>query len=170
MRRKTTIFLASIILSLTACSPSFNVSREEFYFTLSWGVNLEKDASYDSRTKILIKTKNVMERSPEEYITTYEFPKMDEIYEKAKSLNPYSYPDTYDPYSDISERTTPAMNYLLETNNKTILSEDCLYTNSIRDGLSKKQKKYLQFIFDIINIICDSEEWKSLPEYEFFYM
>lgn len=170
MKNKTPIFLASIILSLTACSPSFDVPREEFYFSLSWGYALDDLGSYDSRTNVLIKTTKVRERKPEDYITTYEFPKMDEIYNDAKSINIYSYPDTYNPYAKSNLYCIPSMNYILEINDKTITTLDCCGSREFPKGMSKKDKNYIEFIFKIMDIVRTSDEWKALPDYEYYYL
>ena len=74
MESKLFLLVGAFGLLLSSCNSSnnvvssFSVMPEDFYFVLTWGV--QKDSSYDSRTGILIKTKYVIERQPEEYIVT----------------------------------------------------------------------------------------------------
>ena len=158
-------------MAISSCSnsdvPSFSVEQEDFYFVLSWGVRL--DSSYDSRTGTLIKTKYVRERQPEEYIATYQYPNTNEIYEMAKSINIYSYADDYYPYEGSLIMTSPSVDYVFETNDKTITSNDCPILNEIPDSVTKKGKQYLTLIFTIINTLVNSEEWKAMPDYEILY-
>ena len=160
-------------ISLSSCNsfkddPSFPVAQEDFYFALTWGV--EKDASYDSRTGTLIKTKYVIERQPEEYIATYQYPNINEIYEMAKSINVYSYPDEYYPYEGCSMLTTPSVDYVFEINDKTITSENCPIFYEIPDSVTKRGKQYLKLIFTILKTLTSSEEWKAMPDPERLYM
>ena len=171
MDKKFLLIPITILMTISSCSsssaPSFPVAQEDFYFVLTWGVQL--DSSYDSRTGTLIKTKYVRERKPEEYITTYQYPNINEIYEMAKSINVYSYADDYYPYEGSSIRTNPSVDYVLEINDKTITSEDCPFYNGIPDGVTKKGKRYLTLIFAIKNTLVNSDEWKAMPDFEILY-
>ena len=149
-------------------APSFSVTQGDFYFVLTWGV--QKDSSYDSRSGTLIKTKYVRERQPEEYITTYQYPNINEIYEMAKSINVYSYEDNYYPYEGYLAKTTPSVDYVFEINNKTITSEDCPIMSGIPDSVTKRGKQYLTLLFTIMNTLTNSEEWKAMPDSEILYM
>ena len=153
--------------SSTSSVPSFSVAQEDFYFVLTWGVLL--DSSYDSRTGTLIKTKYVIERQPEEYITTYQYPNIDEIYEMAKSINIYSYADDYYPYEGCSIRSNPSVDYVFEINDKTITSNDCPIMSEIPDSVTKKGKQYLTLILTIKNTLVNSDEWKAMPDPEILY-
>ena len=159
-------------MTISSCSsssaPSFSIEQEDFYFVLTWGV--QKDSSYDSRTGTLIKAKYVIERQPEEYITTYQYPNINEIYEMAKSINVYSYADDYYPYEGSSIRTTPSVDYVFEINDKTITSEDCPILSGIPDGVTKRGKQYLTLILTIKNTLTNSDEWKALPDPEVLYL
>ena len=174
---KSKLFLLGIgILGLlfSSCNssnnvvPSFSVTPEDFYFVLTWGV--QKDSSYDSRTGTLRKAKYVIERQPEEYITTYQYPNINEIYEMAKTINVYSYADDYNPYEGYPMRTTPSVDYVFEINDKTITSIDCPIISGIPDGVTKRGKQYLTLIFAIINTLTNSEEWKAMPDPEVLYL
>ena len=153
--------------SSTSAFPSFSVAQEDFYFVLTWGVQL--DSSYDSRTGTLIKTKYVRERQPEEYITTYQYADINEIYEMAKSINVHSYPDDYYPYEGSSIQTTPSVDYVFEINDKTITSNDCPILNEIPDGVTERGKKYLALVLTIKNSLITSDEWKAMPDPEILY-
>ena len=158
-------------MAISSCSnsdvSSFSVAQEDFYFVLTWGVQL--DSSYDSRTGTLIKTKYVRERQPEEYIATYQYPNINEIYEMAKSINVYSYADDYYPYEGSSIRSTPSVDYVFEINDKTITSKDCPILNEIPDSVSKRGKKYLTLILTIKNTLINSDEWQAMPDFEVLY-
>ena len=149
-------------------APSFSVTQGDLYFVLTWGV--QKDSSYDSRSGTLIKTKYVRERQPEEYITTYQYPNINEIYEMAKSINVYSYADDYYPYEGYLAKTTPSVDYVFEINNKTITSEDCPMMSTIPDSVTKRGKQYLTLLLTIMNTLTNSEEWKAMPDPEILYM
>lgn len=153
--------------SFSSAVPSFSVAQEDFYFVLTWGVQL--DSSYDSRTGTLIKTKYVRERQPEEYITTYQYPNINEIYEMAKSINVYSYADDYYPYEGSLVYTSPSVDYVFEINDKTISSEDCPILSEIPDGVTNRGKKYLALILTIKNTLINSDEWKAMPDFERLY-
>ena len=153
--------------SFSSAVPSFSVAQEDFYFVLTWGVRL--DSSYDSRTGTLIKTKYVRERQPEEYIATYQYLNINEIYEMAKSINVYSYADDYYPYEGSSIQTAPSVDYVFEINDKTITSNDCPIMSEIPDSVTKKGKQYLTLIFAIKNTLVNSDEWKAMPDFEILY-
>ena len=158
-------------MAVSSCStsdvPSFSIEQDDFYFVLTWGVQL--DSSYDSRTGTLIKTKYVRERQPEEYIATYQYPNINEIYEMAKSINVYSYADDYYPYEGCSIRSNPSVDYVFEINDKTITSNDCPIMSEIPDSVTKKGKQYLTLIFAIRNTLVNSDEWKAMPDFEILY-
>ena len=172
MNKKYLFIPITILMTISSCSsssaPSFSIEQEDFYFVLTWGV--QKDSSYDSRTGTLIKAKYVIERQPEEYITTYQYPNINEIYEMAKSINVYSYADDYYPYEGSSIRTTPSVDYVFEINDKTITSEDCPILSGIPDGVTKRGKQYLTLILTIKNTLTNSDEWKALPDPEVLYL
>ena len=161
------LLLSSCSSSNNSAVPSFSVLQEDFYFVLTWGVL--KDSSYDSRTGTLIKTKYVVERQPEEYIATYQYPNIKDIYERAKLINVYSYADDYYPYEGCLMRSSPSVDYVFEINNKTITSEDCPMSFEIPDEVTERGKRYLTLIFAIVNTLINSEEWKAMPDPETLY-
>ena len=158
-------------MAISSCStsdvPSFSIEQEDFYFVLTWGVRL--DSSYDSRTGTLIKTKYVIERQPEEYIATYQYPNINEIYEMAKSINVYSYANDYYPYEGSLIMTSPSVDYVFEINDKIITSNDCPILNEIPDDVTERGKKYLALLLTIRNTLMNSDEWKAMPDPEILY-
>ena len=171
MKKRILLIPITMLMAISSCSsntaPSFSVAEDDFYFALTWGVQL--DSSYDSRTKTLVKAKYVRERQPEEYIATYQYPNINEIYEMAKTINVYSYADDYYPYDGYKMQTEPKIDYVFETNDKTITSTDCPITSDIPNGVTKKGKKYLELIFKIIDTLTNSDEWKAMPDPEVLY-
>ena len=143
------------------------VPLEKFTFSLTWGTGF--DSSYDSNSGTLIKANKVIKRSPEEYVTTFEYPSLESLYEKAKNLPLYSYPSDYDAYDGVSISTNPTTNYRLTIDDKTIEVRNCPIYNGYPEGLSWNAKKFLEIVFEIRDTILNSEEWKALPEYEVFY-
>ena len=171
MDKKILLIPITILMAISSCSssavPSFSVAQEDFYFVLTWGVQL--DSSYDSRTGTLIKTKYVRERQPEDYIATYQYPNINEIYEMAKSINVYSYEDDYYPYEGCSIRSNPSVDYVFEINDKTITSKDCPLLQEVPNDVTKKGKQYLSLILTIKDTLTNSDEWKAMPEFEVLY-
>ena len=171
MNKKFLLILITVLMAISSCStsdvPSFSIEQDDFYFVLTWGVQL--DSSYDFRTGTLIKTKYVRERQPEEYIATYQYPNINEIYEMAKSINVYSYADDYYPYEGCSIRSNPSVDYVFEINDKTITSNDCPIMSEIPDSVTKKGKQYLSLILTIKNTLINSDEWKAMPDFEILY-
>lgn len=144
------------------------VPLEKFTFSLTWGTGF--DSSYDSDSGTLVKTNKVIERSPEEYVTTFEYPSLESLYEKAKYLALYSYPSDYDAYEGVSISTNPTTNYRLTIDDKTIEAKNCPIIEGYPEGLSWSAKKFLEIVFEIRDTIQNSDEWKALPDYEVRYM
>lgn len=143
------------------------VPLEEFTFSLTWGVGF--DSSYDSDSGTLVKTNKVIERSPEEYVTTFEYPSLESLYEKAKHLSLYYYPSDYDAYDGVLISTSPMTNYRLTIDDKTIEARNCPIIDGYPEGLSWRAKEFLEIVFEIRDTILNSEEWKALPDYEVLY-
>ncbi len=143
------------------------VPLEKFTFSLTWGVGF--DSSYDSKTGTLIKTDKVINRSPEEYVTTFEYPNIESLYEKVKMFALYQYPSTYDPYQDVTTSTDPKTNYKLTIDDKTIEARNCPIIEGYPEGLTWSGKRFLELVFEIRDTIQNSDEWKALPDYEVLY-
>ena len=139
---------------------------EDFEFSLTWGCS--GISSYDSATGKLVKTTDAT--NPDDYVTYYELSDEEKqlIYEHIRSLNPKSYPDEYDPH--INQASSPPMTLILSVNvngaQKTIKAENISLSF---DSRSIKGQKFLTACENIIALLKDTEQWKALPDYEFYY-
>ena len=136
---KKRILILPLLIMLSGCNnaTAFDTPFEEFKFSLQWGVEL--DASYNSDTKQLVKFTHVRERQPEDYITTYTYPNLQEVYDSVKEMNPYSYADDYDPFASKNHvMSTPSMHYKLTIGDKTIEVKE--YPIGNKEGLTNKGK------------------------------
>ena len=169
--KKSLLFLALTAIALTSCDSvkPYDTPYEEFSFGLDWGVQL--DSSYDSKTGKVVKTNKVIERKPEEYITTYQLPNLEEIYNKVKKMNPYSYARDFDPFkSKYHIQSIPSTNYYLVIDDKIIEVKDFPIGVGADDkSLSSKGKKFIELVYLIIDTVQASDEWKALPDYEVLY-
>ena len=169
--KKSLLFLPLIAIALTSCDSAkpYDTPYEEFSFYLNWGV--QYDSSYDSKTGKVVKTNKVIERKPEEYITTYQLPNLEDIYYKVKKMNPYSYPDNFDPFATKYHiLSMPNTNYKLVIGDKTIeVKEFPIGASEEELNLSSKGKKFFEVVNLIIDTLQASEEWKALPDYEVLY-
>ena len=143
------------------------VPLEKFTFSLTWGTGF--DSSYESKTGTLIKAKKVIKRSPDEYVTTFEYPNIKSLYEKVKMLPLYQYSSAYDPYEGVMISTNPKTNYKLTIDDKTIEARDCPIIEGYPEGLTWDGKRFLELVFEIRDTIQNSDEWKALPDYEVLY-
>lgn len=141
-------------------------SLDSFTFSLTWGCY--GISSYDSQTGKLVKTTDAT--NPEDYVTTYQLtPEQKQtIYDLILNLNVTAYPDKYNPNNDMY--SAPSMTLILsvntETVQKTIKAVDiaATYESNNREG-----QKFLSVCKAIQDMLTSTEEWKSLPEYEFLY-
>ena len=141
-----------------------DVTPETFSFSLKWGCGPEH--SYNSKTGVLVKDlyPHSSGLTKEDYTTTYDYPNIEELYQKTKQLDLYSYPTEYDAYEGTLERTNPAYTYRLEIGDKVINATNCPVTERLPEGLTPKGRSFLTLVFEIIDTIQNSDEWKSLPE------
>lgn len=166
---KKRILILPLLIMLSGCNnaPAFDTPFEEFKFSLQWGVQL--DASYNSETKQLVKFTHVRERQPEDYITTYTYPNLKDVYDSVKEMNPYTYADDYDPFAKKNHiMSNPSMHYILTIGDKSIEIKDYPISRDL-SGLSNKGKKLMALIFSVTDTIENSEEWKALPDFEYYY-
>lgn len=164
--------ISSIVLLLTClggCSSLPKEMPEDLSFSLTWGCY--GISSYDSRTGKLVKTKDATH--PEEYITNYKLSdeEMAAVYEYIRDLDPDSYPDEYNPYGK-GVTSDPSVTLILTVRTgesvKTIRAEDiAIFTP--RRFVMPKGKRFVATCNAIIGILTGSEEWKALPDYEFYY-
>ena len=143
-------------------------SFESFSFSLVW--NCYGVSSYDSETGRLIKTTDAT--NPEDYITHCELTEeqMRRIYELIKSLDVGSYPDIYNPHAD-GFASSPTMTLILsiktDTLQKTISAVDIAMSY---DSQNARGQRFLDVCKAIEDILTSTDEWKALPDYEFYYI
>lgn len=142
-------------------------SFDSFSFSFVW--NCYGVSSYDSETGRLIKTTDAT--NPEDYITRCELTEeqMRRIYELIKSLDVGSYPDRYNPHAD-GFASSPTMTLILsiktDTLQKTISAVDIAMSY---DSQNAHGKRFLDVCKAIEDILTATDEWKALPDYEFYY-
>ena len=135
-------------------------------FSLTW--NTYGISSYDSATGKLVKTTDAT--NPEDYITTLELDgtQLFEIWELLWDLDIETYPDEYNPHGGLA--SSPSMTLILTIREgdkvKTVRAENIALSYESDDP---KGQKFLDTCKGIRDILTATEEWKSLPEYEFFY-
>ena len=143
------------------------VSLNGFNFSLTWGCY--GISSYDSKTGKLVKTTDTTH--PEDYVTTYRLTaeQKKQIYDLIEGLRVTNYPAVYDPQGG-DMMSSPSMTLVLsvrtDTYQKTIRAENIALTYNAKN---RKGQKFLDVCKAIENILTETEEWKALPEYEFFY-
>ena len=140
---------------------------ESLSFSLTW--NTYGISSYDSATGKLVKTTDATH--PEDYVTTLHLDgtQLFEIWELLWELDIETYPDEYDPQGgELS--SDPSMTLILTLRDgdkvKTVRAEDIALSYESDDP---KGQKFLDTCKGIRDILTATEEWKALPEYEFFY-
>jgi len=135
-------------------------------FSLTW--NTYGISSYDSATGKLVKTTDAT--NPEDYITTLQLDgtQLFEIWELLWELDIETYPDEYNPHGGLA--SSPSMTLILTLREgdkvKTVRAEDIALSYESDDP---KGQKFLDTCKAIRDILTATEEWKALPEYEFFY-
>ena len=168
MKKLLSVLLATIFLlpCFSGCAESLLPREvpEDFSFALTWGVY--GISSYDSRTGKLVKTKDAT--NPSDYVTYIKLSEevMEIIYKKIRALDVESYPDEYYP----TLGSEPSAELILTVRKgdyvKTIEAKDVSlsYTSP-----SVKGKRFIDTCLDISDILTATEEWKALPDYEFYY-
>ena len=142
------------------------IMPEDFAFSIVW--NTYGISSYDSATGRLVKTADAT--NPDDYVTTLELSEkdMEEIWHIINNLGMGNYPEEYDPFDGAS--TIPSQTIILSTvkdgAQKEIRCEDIAVAS---ESTTKKGRAFLTAVRDIINIIESTDEWQSLPDYEFLY-
>ena len=135
-------------------------------FSLTW--NTYGISSYDSATGKLVKTTDAT--NPEDYVTTLQLDgtQLFAIWELLWELDIETYPDEYNPHGGLA--SSPSMTLILTLREgdkvKTVRAEDIALSYESDDP---KGQKFLDTCKAIRDILTATEEWKALPEYEFFY-
>ncbi len=162
------IITIAVAILLTACQKGNNdlKRKEDFSFSLTWGCY--GISSYDSQTGKLVKTTDAT--NPEDYVTTYILSdeELEQIYDLIADLNVNNYPDVYD--SNEGVKSKPSMDLVLtvciDGKEKTISANNIAYDY---ESQSVKGQKFLTTCQAIQDILTATEEWKALPDYEFYY-
>lgn len=168
MKKLLFILLVCVLLldCLVGCAekPLPKEVPEDFSFALTWGVY--GISSYDSRTGKLVKTKDAT--NPRDYVTYVKLSDevMELIYKKLRALDVESYPDEYYPTLGSEPSAELILTVRKGDNVKTITAKDVSlsYTSP-----SVKGKRFIDTCLDISDILTATEEWKALPDYEFYY-
>ncbi|MBQ8496802.1 MAG: hypothetical protein IJ489_05015 [Clostridia bacterium] len=173
MKKSIAIFLLiCFLMGLGSCTKDETQEPVgDFTFTLVWGCY--GISSYDSATGKLVKTSHATH--PEDYVTNFYLTEeqMAEISALLQELDLESYPDEYDPHLTEDGQTTrsdPSMDLILtlqwDGKTKTVACRETAlhYTSRVKKG-----NGFLQTCKTIIDMLTASEEWKSLPPYEFLY-
>lgn len=163
------VLLLIFILSSVSCNNTSFPQKmpNDFSFSLTWGCY--GVSSYDSKTGKLVKT--TYATHPEDYITNYELPAeyKERIYDYILALDVESYPDIYNPHGDRLA-TEPPMTLILTVrigdSVKTIRAESIAVSY---ESKNRKGQKFLTTCKAIRDILTEAEEWKALPDYEFYF-
>ena len=145
---------------------SVSTNYPNYSFSLTW--NTYGISSYDSKTGTLIKTSDAT--NPKDYTTNLKLTEQQysAIWKLIKGLDIESYPDEYNPHGDGV--STPYMTLILSVKadgiDKIITVKETMLSY---EANNKKGQKFLDTCKGIRDILTATEEWKALPEYEFFY-
>ena len=138
---------------------------EDFSFSITWGTF--GISSYDSKTGRLVKTKDAT--VPDDYVTTYILTddELKNIYNMIRDMEIEDYGEfgaidfgASDPYLTLS-LTVEADGFY-----KTVTADE---VSGYNDGNTPRAKRYLEVIRYIRDILINTDEWKALPDYEFYY-
>ncbi len=142
------------------------IMPEDFSFALTW--DCYGISSYDSKTGKLVKTTDATH--PEDYVTKYTLyeDEAERIYDFIRALNVNEYPEIYNPHGNAASQ--PPMTLILTVRlgdkEKMIKAENIAISYETNN---EKGQNFLNACKAIRDILTSTEEWKSLPEYEFFY-
>ena len=172
--KKCILFLLPLLAS---CSLSSNNQTEKLYknddfeFSIVWDLSR---SSYDSKTGELVKSRDYREHKPEDFITNYNLltDERKAIFNKAIEIDVCSYDEKYNPYledDNTSWLVEPSAGLIYEDSYTRI--EIPFYTNNkCYNPTNEKGKALVEYFQLIIDILINTDEWKSLPDYEVFYM
>lgn len=164
--KKIFILIVFTIFLLTSSSCVKKEIPDDFEFSFTWGCY--GISSYDSETGLLVKTKDAT--MPELYQTTYILSKEEkqEIKNIISKLNIDNYPDKYNP--NPLKGSNPSMTLIITLKydgyEKTVVSEDIALDFT---SITFKGNKFLGTSKTLIRFFQETDEWKALPDYEFYY-
>lgn len=140
--------------------------KSDFEFSLTWGTY--GHSSYDSETGELVKSKDAT--NPEDYTTNLRLTEQQysAVWKLIKGLDIESYPDEYNPHGKgVSiPYVTIILSVKSDETEKTITVEQTIASYETNDV---KGQRFLDVCKGIRDILMETDEWKSLPEYEFYY-
>ena len=147
--------------------PADYMRAVEFSFSLTWG--MFGHSSYDSKTGRLVKTDDVGNK--EEYETTHFLTAKEKatIFKIIEDLYIYGYPDEYNPTAGIG--SDPYQTLILSVNKepdyrpKTITASEV----ALDEATSPEGKRFMDACKKIADILENTDEWKSLPDYPYLY-
>lgn len=149
---------------------SVDYTVESFAFTFgTYGIS-----SYDSSTGTLIKTTDAT--YPEDYVTTMLFGEEEwkEISDMLMELKLMEYPEHYDPINapgseTIKDSSPKSPVKLTVVTDRWVKTVECVNTVFSYVGYDEASQRFLDVCKRLQQMITETEEWKALPEYEFFY-
>lgn len=147
--------------------PADSMRAVEFSFSLTWGIF--GHSSYHSKTGRLVKTDDVGNK--EEYETTHFLTAKEKatIFKIIEDLYIYGYPDEYNPTAGIG--SDPYQTLILSVNRepdyrpKTITASEV----ALDEATSPEGKRFMDACKKIADILENTDEWKSLPDYPYLY-
>lgn len=160
--------LVMLIFCLSGCREKLLPQERpaDFSFSLIWGAY--GTSSYDSRTGKLVKTTDATH--PEDYVTYLHLSDetLDYFYRLLRDLDVEDYPDEYDPDPHTMCSPSSALSVTVRAGGKTkVVKVDDMATSPI--AFIGKSKRYLETCKIIRDLLTASDEWKALPDYEFYY-
>ena len=158
------ILLLSLTLGLTACGGGNRVP-EDFSFAISWNHGV---TSYDSATGVLVKESDATH--PEDYTTEYRLTEQElqMVWQLIQQLDIQSYPDQYDP--NPGKQSKPPASLILTV--RTAAGEKTIRAEGIAAGYESDNdmgRKFLSTCRAIQELLCATDAWQSLPEFEKLY-
>lgn len=168
--KKFALILALLMLipCLSGCGEKILPQErpEDFSFSLIWGTY--GTSLYDSRTGKLVKTTDAT--NPEDYVTYLHLSDktLDYFYGLLRDLDIEDFPEEYDPDRHTMCTPSSALTVTVRAGGrtKTVRVDDMAASRIAYIG---KCKKYIETCAAIRDFLMQTEEWKALPEYEFFY-
>ena len=168
--KKFALILALLMLipCLSGCGEKILPQErpEDFSFSLVWGTY--GTSSYDSLTGKLVKTTDATH--PEEYVTYLHLSDktLEYFYGLLRDLDIEDFPEEYDPDRHTMCTPSSALTVTVRAGGrtKTVMVDDMATSRIAYIG---KCKKYIETCAAIRDFLMQTEEWKALPEYEFFY-
>ncbi len=134
-------------------------------------------SSYESESGLLIKTTDATD--PSRYRATHVLTEAErgEIGALLASLDLSSYPDRYDPFNapdaEVKRMTSPDQTIVLSVTtpdfSRTVTCQNVCLGASPESGYDEAARRFLSVCARLKEILTSTEEWKKLPDYEFYY-